>query len=79
MVYDITCLIDRHCCQHFRGICSFHLRIEASGSRFLESGVDLATKLHGVTSLEVCTCYTVFLVLYQFCYTFQHNSRTQLY
>jgi hypothetical protein len=48
MVCDITCLVERHCCQHFRGICSFHFRIEASGSRFLESGVDLATKLHGV-------------------------------
>ena len=29
MVYDITCLLDRHCYQHFRGICSFHFRIEA--------------------------------------------------
>jgi hypothetical protein len=60
MVCDITCLVDRQCYQHFRGIYSFHFRIEASGSRFLESWVGLATKLHGVTSPEGCNFYTVF-------------------
>jgi len=70
MVYDITCLVDWYCYQHLRGICSFHFRIKASGSRYLECGVDLATKLRCVISPEDCTFYTVFRVLYQVCYTF---------
>jgi hypothetical protein len=36
MVYDITCLVDRYCYQHFRGIFFFSFRTEASGSWFLE-------------------------------------------
>jgi len=70
MVYDITCLVDWYCYQHLRGICFFHFRIEGSGSRYLECGVELATKLRGVTSPGVCTFYTVLRVLHQVCYAF---------